>query len=836
MLDATPRGSDTFHDALGREIRTRSSSGIETRTEYVPLETRHWDGGQADASSSYEHTPTLERKDGLGRVVAHVSTLQGQELASSYTYDPSGALLSRTDPEGHTARYDYDGRGRRVAVHDPDLGEHRFTYDATGNVITRRYPDGATARFTFDLGGRSLTEDWNGDGAPEIGKTWDVSPGGAADPLYRGKLARVTEPGGSVEHTYDARGRITSTRYEIDGTVYVVGSEYDAQDRETLHVYPDGSSLEIRRNARGQTAGYGAAVDLAYGDDGLETERRFSTGVVAKSGYDAERRRSELTFVASGGSVIEHLRWTYDHGGNLTSLADLRPGIGPERDRSETYTYDNLYRLAGAHGAWGETSYRYSSSGNLLGRTSTVPSQTLHAVTYGERPHVPAAFDGRAVEVDARGRMTNDGVRTYTWNEVDQLVAVARTDGGAVENVYGDDGVRRSRVEHRPDGTSTTTHFIDAWSEAQDGKLTRYIVHAGQRIVKLADGTGAVAASAESGGRRDVTSERGRSIDARAASAPSLGLLCVFAFALTLVTRKILEWRTRGTIGGLLRSMLRAAAIGGGLAVAATSAAPAMAALGVVLLAVLCASRITGVARVTRLVVASIGVMAAVAACGGGGGGEPHEGDATSPRGSIQALSDGDTLIATDLLGSVLGETSGTGAPKKRARGLPIRRDSLRHVTRDVEVRGQPARRRRWPRSHGRALLRARARRVDERRPRRNHRSRAPRHGGLRRGQSVRLREAESADRGGPRRTLLADRGWRRARCAHRGRRRSGTAVFRARQGRGLGSGRRGSGGGRGERHHHGIESGGRSRGGFGDGSGEQCGDRGDRAAGRVAR
>ncbi|HEX4476885.1 MAG TPA: toxin TcdB middle/N-terminal domain-containing protein [Polyangiaceae bacterium] len=431
LLDGTPAGNDTFRDALGREVGTRSPSGIATRTEYAPFVTQHWDGGQNDATTSYEHTPTVELHDGLGRVVGHQRTLGGKVLASAYTYDPNGALLTRSDPEGNVASYDYDGRGRRTAVHDPDLGDHAFTFDAAGDVVLRTYPDGVVARFTYDLAGRALTEDWNGDGTPEIVRTWDVAPSGTADPLYRGKLARVVEPTGSVEHNYDARGRITSTRYDIDGASYTAGSAYDAQDREVVHVYPDGSSIAIRRNDRGQIAGYGHAVDIDYGDDGLEVARRFSTGVTQASSYDADRRRTELTLADANGSVIEHLKWAYDPAGNLMRLSDLRPGVAPDRDRSEAYGYDNLYRLAAATGTWGKTSYRFSPSGNLGGRTSSVASQSVATVTYGARPHAPTSFDGGQIDVDGRGRMTHDGARTYTWNDADQLVAVANVDGSS---------------------------------------------------------------------------------------------------------------------------------------------------------------------------------------------------------------------------------------------------------------------------------------------------------------------------------------------------------------------------------------------------------------------
>lgn len=622
ILDGSSSGRDTFRDALAREIRTRSPAGIETRTEYAPLETRRWDGAQADASSPYEHTPTVERKDGLGRVVANVRTLGGRELAATYAYDARGSLLARLDPEGHAARYDYDGRGRRTAVHDPDLGDARFVYDAAGNVVERTYPDGVTARFTFDLAGRSLTEDHDGDGAPEIEHSWDVAPDGTGNPLYFGKLARTVEPTGSTENTYDARGRVAATAFDIGGSSYVEKSDYDAQDRERIHTYPDGSSIQIRRNARGQIAGYGAAVDIEYGDDGLETARRFNTGVRVESGYDAERRRSELTALAADGSVVEHLQFGYDASGNVTAVTDLRESLGKDRDRTETYRYDNFYRLSAVTGTWGETSYRYSPSGNLVGRTSNVSSLSLGDVAYGTRPHVPSAFDGRPVASDARGRMTNDGTRTYTWNDDDRLVGVSGPNG-SVENGFGADGVRRVRVEHRPDGSSTTTRFIDPWVEVRDGKLVRYVVHGGQRIVKLAEDNGALRAAA-------APARRGGFSAARAASAPGFGILCSFAFALTVFGLLMHRLRDRA-------SWRRARTLG--------SVAFAGAAIG------------------------------AASACGpDGDDGSREPAPPAAAYGSVVKLSEADTLIFTDLVGSVLQETSGTGVPKSEFAAYPFGR------------------------------------------------------------------------------------------------------------------------------------------------------------------
>ncbi len=203
---------------------------------------------------------------------------------------------------------------------------------------------------------------------------------------HLGKLTRVIEPSGLLEHTYDERGRVTETLYRIEGQDYRVGSRFDAQGREIEHIYPDGSRLDIRRNARGQLSGYGQLLRIEYGAQGAETLRRFSTGVELRNAHDRDNRRTGFELRDVDGEAVEHLTWNYDQGGNLATVVDERVDVSEEHDRSETYFYDNLYRLTGVSGTWGSTEWTYSASGNLLGRTSTLEGQHAPSVRYGKRP------------------------------------------------------------------------------------------------------------------------------------------------------------------------------------------------------------------------------------------------------------------------------------------------------------------------------------------------------------------------------------------------------------------------------------------------------------------
>jgi RHS repeat-associated protein len=533
-LQTDGAGDDTTYDASGREVSTRSQLGITTRTSYLPLVRQRWDGAQNDPSSPYEHTPVVDSSDGLGRIVSHSVTLKGQPLSATFTYDAAGSMLTKTDPEGNLSQYLYDGRGRRTTVIDPDMGKHTYDYDATSNITASHRPDGSVNSFTFDLAGRDLTNDWNGDGTPEVTYTWDQDPRDPKSTFGLGALAKVTDPSGSTVNEYDDRQRLTNVHRVIAGTEYDIANAYDAQDREYWHQYPDGSSLRTYRNARGLVSSYGQAVTFAYDGDGVELQRSFNTGATELTGYDDDRRVTERRATSAAGSVIEDLKWALDGASNITAVQDLRAGIDPTRDRSEAYGHDNLYRLTNATGTWGTAAWVYSPSGNLLSRTSSVALLDAGQFGYGASagPHALTSFKGRTLAYDVVGRMQSDGDRTYAWDDVDQLTQVTASSGASVNSTFDSSGARRIRVEHNADGSSHSTYFVDASSEVRDGQLVRFITHGSQRIAKLAPTNGVAGASSRGD---DASEPPGRSVERIAGLAQNLPSALIALVALVAV-------------------------------------------------------------------------------------------------------------------------------------------------------------------------------------------------------------------------------------------------------------------------------------------------------------
>ncbi len=616
-------GDDSFFDATGRLVRSRTQLGFESRMEYLPFVTKSWDPNQNDPSSPFEHTPVVEQHDGLGRLAAIARTLGGKDLVATYAYDPTGALLLRKDPEGHTARYQYDGKGRRVRVDDPDAGKHLFAFDTSDNLIAHTHPGGVVAKYTFDLADRPLTDDWNGDGTPEVSRTYDATDDGV------GMLTSAASPAGLIALEYDARLRNTKTTLTLGGVPYTTGNAFDAQDRKYLHRYPDGSSIRVQYDLRGQIVGYGKdAVAFDLDADGREIARKFSTGVEEWHRYDGDRRRVESLARTKTGLLVQRLEWILDPVGNISEIRDNRPGITPDRDRSEVYQLDNLYRLTKVTGRWGETAWTYSASGNILERKSSDPKHHVGAMTYGASagPHAVTGFKGRTISYDPRGRMLDDGDRLYTWNDADQLVSVtSRATGATATSAFDHAGMRRVRVEHDATGDHTTL-FIDDWSEVKDGKIVRFIAHGGRRIARLADANGVAAAEPRAG----------CAVGRPTGEAP----------------------------GGLMD--------------------PSRALIGLVVALVLVHRHWRALARLGRLT-APLAFLLGVAVLGTPGCGNSSSDAPPVEEGTILTLTDADELMFADAIGSATETTSGEGVSRGSSAVFPYgvtRYDSATEVTR----------------------------------------------------------------------------------------------------------------------------------------------------------
>ncbi len=156
-------------------------------------------------------------------------------------------------------------------------------------------------------------------------------------------------------------------------------------------------------------------------------------------------------------------------------IQEIRDQVNPSY--SETYSYDNLYRLTHAESSVWTASWSYDRSGNRL-------SQTTTGVSYSETLSISSISNRvNSWTYDAVGNVTNDGVHTYQYDAENRLIKI---DGGSTaQYAYGPQGERISKI-----AAGVTTYFYWGIGEKVGGQWTRlYVSGLGGKLVEYSGGT-----------------------------------------------------------------------------------------------------------------------------------------------------------------------------------------------------------------------------------------------------------------------------------------------------------------------------------------------------------
>ncbi|MHB1843968.1 MAG: FG-GAP-like repeat-containing protein [Deltaproteobacteria bacterium] len=472
--DGNPR-AELFRDPLGRSARRLLPAGGEERWGHAPGLSWHEDPLAVQGLAEGEKTLI----DAWGRTVAVVQETPGEgEQTFGFELDPLGRLVSRTSPSGAVATARFDGLGRLVEVVDPDAGRVAWGYDGAGHPLSLQDGRGETLRWGYDGVGRRLTEaDGHGHATNYVYDVPAQSGCGAASP---GRLVSVTDPTGTSCFGYDARGRLASEAFELDGLTLALGFGHDAADRLTGLTYPDGSEVTFEHDGRAAvTAIPGLLTAASYDAAGEPLSRTFANGLSVTLSRDAAGRETELTAALGGRSLLE------------TSWQLLDTGA-PERATDEggttSYTLDRLERLSGEVGPYGSLEERIDGEGRLVGRSASPADPRLPGASAGygsgAGPHALTSDALGGYGYDAAGERTNGRGLSLGYDAAGRLTSAS----GATFNAtygYGYDGERRTRDVHFGDGRETHVRTLGQYLELRDGVLWKHVFVGGERLASL---------------------------------------------------------------------------------------------------------------------------------------------------------------------------------------------------------------------------------------------------------------------------------------------------------------------------------------------------------------
>ena len=476
--------------------------------------------------------------DAVGNAIARTDA---RGNATHFEYDVLNRLVAVTDAAGSTVRYYYDSAGNRTAIVDAkgsaaasaataassiavdsQAGAMQSIYDAANRLAETVDPLGNRTRYAYDAAGNL------------VGKTDAVGQATAYEYDTLGRLVKAIYPDNTITYHYDAAGNRTHvidiqgvTRYEYDALNRVVrvtdpagqkvGYAYDALGRRTQLTYPDGRAVTYAYDPRGRMATVtdwdGNATGYTYNARGQLSRVVYPNGTSIEYAYDAAGRLTDIVHRDAGGQILLPIHYDLDANGNRLAMTDNRG--------AESYTYDDLDRLAQVAYADGETvSYTYDEAGNRLSMTSSVHGGTTYEYNVADQLLRMTAPDSTVTDFayDANGNMIRKGSVEYLFDGANRLTQVIDGENW-VAFTYDGDGHRLTKtanLEGASGAGETTTYATDVVSalpqviaEVRGGQAISYTYGlalnsiaepgAGWRYYH-ADGLGSVRALSDAGG------------------------------------------------------------------------------------------------------------------------------------------------------------------------------------------------------------------------------------------------------------------------------------------------------------------------------------------------
>lgn len=406
-----------------------------------------------------------------------------------FSWFPNLKPKSITDELGRTTRMEYNHPLSRLTRFIDAKGiSTNYSYDAKGNPLTTTYADGSVEQWSgYNAigfpGSRSNRRGQN------LGLTFTSS----------GLLDRRTFPDGSyVDFDYDARGNpVTMTEHPAIGADKVTTFAYTpATDGDRLRrvTYPEGRFVDYFYDTEGRRSRItdSAGGDTRYEYDGasrLWKLRDAASNVLAEYLYDSAGRLARIN--KGNGTATTH---AYDAAGRLILLANLNADESVHTSFAYTYDERGLRRSATTpDGTW---TYTYDATGQLVRATlaSTNPSIANQDLRYfydevGNR--VSTLINGATTDYvsnnlnqylgiggiprsyDADGNLISDGVNTYAYNTLNQLVQVSGP-SGVTEHEYNGLGHRFATIVNgqRTEQLLDITGLVHVLAELDTNGLT----------------------------------------------------------------------------------------------------------------------------------------------------------------------------------------------------------------------------------------------------------------------------------------------------------------------------------------------------------------------------
>jgi RHS repeat-associated protein len=441
------------YDAAGRK-KTDAVAGVYTNSyTYTAI-------GDLYQLTDGKSQKTLWNYDHAGRVTNKIDNTGVTNFV--YTYDANGRLTTRLDAKSITTTYRYDVLGNLTNVVYPNNTAIVMKYDAL-NRLTNQVDGVGTSAYAYYTGGLLKSEDgpWSGDTVTysytrrlRTAMTLGLPSGGSQSTAYTydavNRLKTLTSPAGTFTYAYSNNPSSEVLSLTLPNGAYIANT-FDSMSRELTTKLYNSSATALNTHA------------YTYNLAGQRTAQTFTAGDYVNYGYDAAGELLTAKGYESGGTtrLNEQFQYKYDAAGNLS--------IRTNNALIQTFAVNSLNQLSTV-----ARTGTLTVSGTTGTAATSVTVNTTNATVYADATFALAGItptngvntytaiatdslsrkDTNAVTVnlpasasytyDANGNLTSDGLRSFYYDDENQLTNVTVAGSWKTEFIY--DGLMRRRV------------------------------------------------------------------------------------------------------------------------------------------------------------------------------------------------------------------------------------------------------------------------------------------------------------------------------------------------------------------------------------------------------
>lgn len=445
--------------------------------------------------------------------------IDGRNNTNRWNYDEYGRVTNKVDALGAEAfRYAYDASGRMTNRVTPEKGTNIFSYDPVGNLTNVNHPSSADITMAYDALNRLTSM---------------IDAAGTNVYAYKsfGALASEDGPWPSDTVSYDyasARRRSGMALNQPNAAPFPATYGYDSAHRLQSLASPAGSFTYGYLTNKGNLVDKLTLPNSAYITNVFDGNSRLFSSTLKSSDhtelnlhvYTNNVANQRLSQTRLGGDFV---KYTYDDIGQLTAAVRVNPGntsnrgnerlswtndaagnIHSNRDAAwlQTLTVDSLNQLTNVASAGvtymvvkgivssNATSVTVNGSAAELYPDSTFVHRALSLTETNFAAIATDALGNTATNsisilptstsatltYDQNGNLTNDTVRSFAYDDDNQLIRVTMSNVWSTAFVY--DGKMRRRIRFESNWVSS------AWVKTKE---VRY-VYDGMLVIQERDG------------------------------------------------------------------------------------------------------------------------------------------------------------------------------------------------------------------------------------------------------------------------------------------------------------------------------------------------------------